>query len=54
MSKPRLIEPGSCLWCGHKPHAETCPCTITTSPSGRIKTQVPCPCSQHLLEVLAS
>lgn len=21
---PRYIPPGSCLWCGHEPHAERC------------------------------
>ena len=39
----RKIEPGSCLWCGHKPHVEACPSTIRTD---KAEAQ-PCTCVRH-------
>lgn len=45
-AKPRYIPPGSCTWCGHKPHAEACSKTIRVTLKGDTG---PCPCIRHTL-----
>lgn len=42
-AEPRYVPPGSCTWCGHPPHGETCGKPIRT---GRGQ-QEPCPCSRE-------
>lgn len=45
----RYIPPGSCSWCGHKPHAHACTSKIRTRapmPHGK-EANVPCPCARR-------
>lgn len=44
----RFIPPGSCTWCGHKPHDKPCRSSIRTT-AGSTK----CPCSRRLKETSA-
>lgn len=40
---PRKVPPGSCGWCGHKPHAAACKSSIRTN----VAEEAPCPCSRR-------
>lgn len=42
-AEPRYIPPGSCTWCGHPPHTDTCTKTIRTGKA----TSADCPCTRH-------
>jgi hypothetical protein len=45
----RLIEPGSCTWCGHKPHGNShCPNTIQTGIKNQKPEMSPCPCAKRI------
>lgn len=42
-AEKRYIPPGSCTWCGHKPHDTDCTQNIRTG-KGSSST---CPCTRH-------
>lgn len=46
-TEPRYIPPGSCTWCGHKPHDGTCKASIRTA-NGKASRTEDCPCKRHL------
>jgi len=44
----RLIELGSCTWCGHKPHGAN-PCNISTKTGSKESDAwTPCRCAKRI------
>lgn len=45
----RLIERGSCSWCGHRPHGdEKCPNQIQVATKNSKSITEPCPCKKRV------